>query len=89
MASSLVDTDVFIAILKGNAALKTFVESSDALISSVVYLELIQGAKDQAQVTGIERYLTKFELIHFDKAISWSAIRLIRDYSKGYGLMAG
>lgn len=87
MAEHLPDTNIFIAILKGDAALKTLVENSDSAINTIVYLELIQGAKNKSEVNKIEKYLNRFELIHFDRAISQRAIELIRTYSKSHGLM--
>lgn len=87
MAKPLPDTNIFIAIFKGGAALKTLVESSDSAISAIVYPELIQGAKNRAEVSKIEKYLNRFELIHFDKAISQKLIELVRVYSKNHGLM--
>ncbi|CAN5616521.1 hypothetical protein BH20ACI4_BH20ACI4_05170 [soil metagenome] len=41
MAEHLPDTNVFIAILKGDATLKNLVESSDSAVYTIVYLELI------------------------------------------------
>ncbi len=87
MAKSLPDTNIFIAIFKGNLKLKSLVENSDSAINTIVYLELIQGAKDKAEVGKIEKYLNRFELIHFDKAASQKAIELVRTYSKSHGLM--
>ncbi len=87
MAEHLPDTNIFIAIFKGDAKLKTLIESSDSTINTVVYLELIQGAKDKAEIDKIEKYLIQFELIHFDKAVSQKAIELVRNYSKSHGLM--
>lgn len=87
MAEYLPDTNIFIAILKGDAKLKAFVESLDSAINTVVYLELIQGAKNKAEVIKIEKYLNRFDLIHFDKAVSQKSIELVRTYSKSHGLM--
>jgi predicted nucleic acid-binding protein len=89
MIEYLIDTNVFIAILKGNAKLKSFVENLVCALDTPVYAELIQGAKNKAEVQKIERYLTRFELIHFDKAVSRKSIELIRTRSKSHGLMFG
>ena len=87
MIEYLIDTNVFIAILKGNAKLKSFIEGLVCALDTTVYAELIQGAKNKAEVQKIERYLTRFELIHFDKAVSRKTIELIRIYSKSHGLL--
>jgi len=89
MIEYLIDTNVFIAILKGNAKLKSFIEGLVCALDTTVYAELIQGAKNKAEVRKIERYLTRFELIHFDKAVSRMTIELVRIYSKSHGLMFG
>jgi len=89
MIDYLIDTNIFIAILKGNAKLKTLIENLICALDTVVYVELIQGAKNKAEVRKIEKYLTRFELVHFDETISRKAIELIRAYSKSHGLMLG
>ena len=82
MIEYLIDTNVFIAILKGNAKLKSYIENLVCALDTTVYAELIQGAKNKAEVQKIERYLIRFELIHFDKVVSRKTIELIRTYSK-------
>ena len=87
MAEYRPDTNLFIAIFKGEAHLKSWVEKSDSAINTIIYLELIQGAKNKAEVAKIEKYLNRFELLHFDKAVSQKSIELVRTYSKSHGLM--
>jgi len=89
MIEYLIDTNAFIAVLKGNAKLKSFIESLACALDTTVYIELIQGAKNKAEVQTIEKYLTRFELIHFEKDVSRKAIELVRTYSKSHGLMFG
>jgi len=89
MIEFLIDTNIFIAILKGDVKLKSFIESLDCAIDTTVYAELIQGSKNKAEVQKIEKYLTRFELVHFDYAISQKTLELIRTYSKSHNLMFG
>lgn len=89
MIEYLVDTNIFIAILKGDAKLKSFIESLNCAVDTTVYVELIQGAKNKAEVQKIEKYLTRFELIHFEESVSRKTIDLVRLYSKSHGLMFG
>jgi len=89
MIEYLIDTNVFIAILKGNAKLKSYIENLVCALDTTVYAELIQGAKNKAEVQKIERYLIRFELIHSDKVVSRKTIELIRTYSKSHGLVFG
>ena len=89
MIEYLIDTNVFIAVLKGDAALKSFIESLACALDTTVYAELIQGSKNKTEVQKIERYLTRFELVHFDETVSRRTIELIRTYSKSHALMFG
>ncbi len=70
MIEYLIDTNIFIAILKGYAKLKSFIEHLECALDTTVYAELIQGSKNKSEVIKIEKYLTRFELIHFDAPIS-------------------
>lgn len=89
MNKYLIDTNIFIAVLKGDAKLKVFVENRNCALDTTVYAELIQGSKNKSEVQKIEKYLTRFELIHFDKNISTKTLELIRTYSKSHSLMFG
>lgn len=89
MIEYLIDTNIFIAILKGDAELKLFIENLSCALDTTVYAELIQGSKNKSEVITIEKYLTRFELIHFDKTISLKTLELIRKYSKSHNLMFG
>ncbi len=89
MIEFLIDTNIFIAILKGNAKLKSFIESLACALDTTIYAELIQGAKTKAEVQKIEKYLSRFELIHFDKTVSQKTLELLRTYSKSHNLMFG
>ncbi|MCD9184813.1 MAG: type II toxin-antitoxin system VapC family toxin [Pyrinomonadaceae bacterium] len=89
MTEYLIDTNIFIAILKGDASLKTLIENSSCALDTTVYAELIQGSKNKSEVQKIEKYLTRFDVIHFDHLISHRTLELIRTYSKSHSLMFG
>jgi tRNA(fMet)-specific endonuclease VapC len=89
MIEYLIDTNIFIAILKDDNDLKKFIENLDCAIDTTVYSELIQGSKNKSDVQKIEKYLARFELIHFDKTVSQRVIELLRTYSKSHNLMFG
>lgn len=89
MVEYLIDANIYIAILKGDVKLKYLVENLAGALDVVVYIELIQGAKNKGEVQTIEKYLTRFELIHFSETISKKSIELIRTYSKSHGLLLG
>lgn len=87
MIEYLVDTNIFIHILKGNAELASLVDGLNCAIDTTVYVELIQGSKNKADVEKIELALTEYKLIHFSEDISRRTIALIRTYSKSHGLL--
>ncbi len=86
MNEYLADTNVFITLFKGNNELEALLLKTQPAINSIVYLELIQGAKSKKEIRRIEEYLTAFELHHFDESISNRSIDLIRTYSTSHGL---
>lgn len=89
MIEYLIDTNIFIAILKGNTTLKSFVEKLFCALDTTIYSELIQGSKNKSEVNKIEKYLNGFELIHFDREISQKTLELLKNYSKSHNLMFG
>lgn len=89
MAEFLLDANILIGVFRGESDLKTFVERLDATIDTTVYVELVQGAKDNRDVERIEAALRRFEMVPFDESISRRTIALIRTYSKSHGLMFG
>ncbi len=56
MATLMIDTDVFIRIFRGDAALKAKIDAlaADAAINTIVYLELIQGTQNEQQLRDTE-----------------------------------
>ncbi len=86
MAEYLIDLNILTAVFTGDTRIRSVIENLDAAIETIVYLELLQAAKNHLQAERIEKYLTRFELIYFDHKISEGAIELIRNYSKTFGL---
>ncbi len=89
MAEFLLDANILVGVFRGESDLKLFVEGLNSTIDTTVYVELIQGAKNRAEVERIEAALLRFEIIHFDESISLRTIELVRTYSKSHGLMFG
>lgn len=87
MAGSLADTNVFIAVFKGDRPLGERIRADRPALSTIVYLELIQGSKNKTEVRKIEKLLKFFRVFHFDEAIGRRSIDLIRKYSKSHGLL--
>lgn len=89
MATLMIDTDVFIRIFRGDAALKAKVDAlaADAAINTIVYLELLQGAQNTQQMCDIEAYLARFTLRSLTPEASSKAIELVRTYTRAHGLL--
>src|SRR5258708_15587476 len=87
MAEFLVDTNVFSRIFTGDKDVKHFVETLDAAVDTVVYIECLQGSKSNHEKRIVEGYLTRFELLQLSSHISAITIDLIRTYSNTHGLL--
>ena len=87
MGVVLVDACVLIEILRGKNNLLDKISDKDFAINSIVYMELIQGAKNKQGVTKLEKFLKNFDLIHIDEKISEKAMKLIKTYSKSHSLI--
>jgi predicted nucleic acid-binding protein len=48
MIEYLIDTNIFIAVLKGNAKLKSLIESLACALDTTVYVELILRSEKQS-----------------------------------------
>jgi len=86
MADVLIDTNVFSRVFTGDKAVKEFIESLDAAVCVVVYIECLQGSKSNSEKRIVEGYLSRFELHHIDSTVSSRTIELIRAYSNTSGL---
>ena len=91
MEKIVIDTNIFIYILKGDLKLKHWLDSLEQkhhlIVNTIVHAELIQGSKDKAEIRQIEKYLVRFEYQHIDSRDAAEAIELIRTYSKSHGLL--
>jgi predicted nucleic acid-binding protein len=79
----LFDTDVLIWVLRGNAKAAKAVDDADARALSVVaYMELLQGARDKAEVRAIKSFLTdmQFALLPLTENIGHRASIYMEEY---------
>ena len=85
---TLLDTNILIEILKGNAETKSEVEALGGPLaaSAVSAMELFYGARDKAEVSRLERFLSLFRVVQIDEAISQRGVALVRVYAKSHGL---
>jgi len=78
----LADTDVLIWNLRGNArAAAALDQAVDFSISSVTYMELIQGMRNQAELRAVRQALHYWgaEVVHVNPAISARACFLMEE----------
>ena len=87
MAEFLIDTNVLSRVFTGDKNVKDFIETLDAAVCTVIYVECLQGSKSTREKRIVESYLGKFELNHITFDISTRTIDLIRTYSNTHGLL--
>ena len=82
------DTNVLIEILKDNSETLAIVSSLQAplAISSITAMELIYGANNKQEQKKLERFIQLFTVIHVNKAISNTALKLVSQYAKSHTL---
>jgi predicted nucleic acid-binding protein len=86
MAEHLLDTNVLSKIFYGDVRVKEFVESIDAGIETVVYIESIQGSISKKDKQLIKKSLAQLKYYPLTSDIALSAIELIDKYSSANGL---
>lgn len=80
----LFDTDVLIWVLRGNAKAAKAVDNESARgISIVTYMELLQGARDKAEMRAIKSFLTdlQFATLPLTENVGHRASIYMEEYS--------
>jgi len=86
----IIDTDVLIWYLKGNDAAKVAVDSALPFsVSSITYMELIQGMRDKKEFQKFQKQFKKWrtEIIHIDQEISSRSVFYVQEYSLSHSMM--
>jgi len=84
----LIDTCIFIDIFRGNRELlEKIIKLPNSFINSIIYMELIQGAGNKAELEKILKFLKRFKMILIDEAISQKAMELIVCYNLSHNLL--
>jgi predicted nucleic acid-binding protein len=84
-----IDTSVFIWAFRGNEkAIQLLNETDELFISAVVYIELIQGARNKQEVRAIDTTLAMLQvtIIDISEAISLSATELVKTYFHSHSI---
>ena len=84
-----IDTSIFIWAFRGNKkAIQLLNETDILLMSTVVYIELIQGARNKQELRAIDTTLAMLQvtIIEIDKAISTLATDLVKNYFHSHSI---
>ncbi len=87
MEKVLVDSCILIDIFRGNKNLYQELLTLKIFISSIVYMELIQGSRDKIELIKIDEFLKKFQIIPLNQAISEVSMELMKKCSISHGLL--
>jgi hypothetical protein len=89
----LVDTDVLIWYLRGNAKARQAIEALGPYsISAVVYMEILQGIRNKTELKQFKQYMkeTQIECLSISSGITDRSIHFLEEYGLSHGLrMAG
>jgi tRNA(fMet)-specific endonuclease VapC len=84
----LVDTDALVDVSRTNAAAIAYVDDlrGDWALSAITALELISGARNQREVSQIDRLISVYEMTAVNEAIGRRAYDLLKIYARSNGL---
>ena len=85
----LVDTDILIWYMRGNLKAKKVIENlSPFSISSVSYMELVQGLRNKKEMKALREFIInrKIPLLHISAEISQKAIFFMEQFSLSHNL---
>lgn len=87
----ILDTDILIDVLRGDADAILFLQTKgqqfQLAISAVIQMELIVGCRNKAELQALERFLQRFQLLKVTESISDRAADLLRQYRLSHGLL--
>jgi len=86
----IIDTDVLIWYLRGNAKAKDIVENNIPFsISVVTYMEIIQGMKNKEEFKIFQKQMLRWNthIIQIDQEISSRAMFYVQEYSLSHSMM--
>lgn len=86
---TLVDTDVLIWYMRGNQKAKKVIDQLGAFyISSVNYMELLQGIRNKEELRSLRHFLTQrqIQISHVSEEVSQKALNYMEEYSLSHNL---
>jgi hypothetical protein len=83
----LVDTDVLIDYLRGDARAARFLENAvvDLLVSSITVAELYSGVRTDEEQKALDQFLLAFQVVDVDRQIAKAAGIYRQQFSKSHG----
>jgi len=85
----LLDTDVLIWVLRGNTKAARVIDNADPrLISTITYMELVQGARNRQELRSIKSFLSDlgFEVVPLSENTGHRATIYVEEYGLAEGL---
>jgi predicted nucleic acid-binding protein len=84
----LLDTDVLVDYLRGDARAVTFVQANAdrIILSAIVVAELYAGAKGEAEQTVLDDFVSLFRVAPLGAAVAKAGGLYKRDYGKSHGI---
>jgi predicted nucleic acid-binding protein len=89
----IVDTDILIdagrGVAQATSCLQAIEEQSALATSAVTQMELLVGSRNRKEQDGIEKFLSRFQVIKISSPASDMAVDLLRRYRLSHGLLIG
>ena len=85
----LVDSDVLIWYMRGNQKAKKTIDGLGSFfISTVNYMELIQGVRNREELRLLRRFITQrqIKIVHINDEISQKALHYMEEYALSHNL---
>jgi predicted nucleic acid-binding protein len=84
----VVDTDVIVDYLRGQAAAVAYLDGSadELILSTITVAELYAGVREGAERTALESFLTAFDIVSVDATIAAKGGLFRRDFGKSHGV---
>jgi predicted nucleic acid-binding protein len=88
----IIDTDVLIWYLRGNAKAQKVINANVPFKISVVnYMELLQGLRDKKECRALQKFIRNYsiEIIQINESISSRAMFYVEDYCLSHSMELG
>lgn len=91
MSRIIIDTDILIdvgrRIDKAVFFLERIEKESIPMVSIITQMELIVGCRNKKELNNLDKFLSRFEIVHLDKSVTDKGIELLRKYRLSHGLL--